>query len=138
MSTDASRRDADEPGADVAPPLAADRPYVDGTAASPEELRAEVERLSLEERFHVDDLREELGDSVAELASRLDVKGRMSIKKDEAVAAVRQEVGRARSVVTDGMSTAKDTAQQRPGILAAVSAALLVLVLLVARRRRRG
>ena len=80
MSTDASRRDADDPGADAAPPLAADRPYVDGTAASPEELRAEVERLSQEERFHVDDLREELGDSVAELASRLDVKGRMSIK----------------------------------------------------------
>lgn len=138
MSTDASRRDADEPGADVAPPLAADRPYVDGTAASPEELRAEVDRLSQEERFHVDDLREELGDSVAELASRLDVKSRMSIKKDEAVAAVHHEVGRARSVVTDGMSTAKDTAQQRPGILAAVAAALLVLVLLVARRRRRG
>ena len=138
MSTDASRRDADDPGADAAPPLAADRPYVDGTAASPEELRAEVERLSQEERFHVDDLREELGDSVAELASRLDVKGRMSIKKDEAVAAVHQEVGRARSIVTDGMSTAKDTAQRRPGILAAVAAALLVLVLLVARRRRRG
>ena len=137
MSTDASRRDADEPGADAAPPLAADRPYVDGAAASPEELRAEVERLSQEERAHVDDLREELGDSVAELASRLDVKARVTMKKDEAVATVHQEVGRARSVVADGVTTAKDTAQQRPGVLAAVAAALLLLVLLVARRRRK-
>ena len=66
------------PETDGVPPLADDRPYVDGTAVSAEELRAEVERLSNEERQHVDDLREEVGDSLAELASRFDVKARVA------------------------------------------------------------
>ena len=37
---------ADGVDPDDVPPLAADRPFVDGTAASPEELRAEVDRLA--------------------------------------------------------------------------------------------
>ena len=78
MSEVARDSGADGVDPDDAPPLAADRPYVDGTAASPEELRAEVERLSHEERQHVDDLREEVGDSVAALASRFDVKARVA------------------------------------------------------------
>ena len=92
----------DETDADDAPPLAADRPYVDGASASPEELRAEVRRLSNEERQHVDDLREEVGDSVAALASRFDVKARVSGKRDDAVATVQQQVGRARAAAVDG------------------------------------
>ena len=83
------------------PPLADDRPYVDGSAVSAEELRAEVERLSNEERQHVDDLREEVGDSLAALASRFDVKARVAERKDEAVAAVHQHVDRARHVAAD-------------------------------------
>ena len=83
------------------PPLADDRPYVDGTAVSAEELRAEVERLSNEDRQHVDDLREEVGDSLAELKARLDVKARVAERKDEAVAAVHQHVDRARHVAVD-------------------------------------
>src|SRR6185369_11069367 len=74
------------------PPLAADRPYVDGTAVSAEDLRAEVERLSNEDRQHVDDLREEVGDSLTELKARFDVKARVAERKDEAVAAVHQHV----------------------------------------------
>jgi hypothetical protein len=138
MSTGASERNAGEPGpAEVdtgaAAPLAPDRPYVDGTTASPEELRAEVERLRDEDRQHVDDLREEVGDSVAELASRFDVKSRVAEKKDEAVATVQEQVGRARVAVADGASTARSN----PGALAAVVAALLVLLAIVLRRRRR-
>jgi transposase-like protein len=127
---------ADGVDPDDVPPLAADRPFVDGTAASPEELRAEVNRLSNEERQHVDDLREEVGESVAALASRFDVKARVAGKRDDAVATVQQQVGRARTAAAEGAVSAKDTARQRPGVLAAVAAALLVLVAIVLRRRR--
>jgi hypothetical protein len=137
MSTGASQDTGpDGIDSDAAPPLAPDRPFVDGTAASPEELRAEVERLSNEERQHVDDVREEVGDSIAELASRFDVKARVAEKKDDAVATVRQQVGRARTAVTEGAVAAKDTARQKPGLVAAAAAALLVVLLIVLRRRR--
>jgi hypothetical protein len=115
----------DGPAAD-APPLAADRPYVDGTAASPAELRAEVARLADEDRQHVDDLRDEVGDSVAELASRLDVKARVAEKRDDAVAAVSERA-----------AVARDTARERPGVAAALVAAALVLLVFVLRRRGR-
>ena len=127
---------ADGGDPDGVPPLAADRPFVDGTAASPEELRAEVDRLSNEERQHVDDLREEVGESVAALASRFDVKARVAGKRDDAVATVQQQVGRARTAAAEGAVSAKDTARQRPGVLAAVAAAVLVVLAIVLRRRR--
>jgi ElaB/YqjD/DUF883 family membrane-anchored ribosome-binding protein len=141
MSTGASQSETGASGPersdpDVAPPLAADRPFVDGTAASPEELRAEVERLSNEEQQHVDDLREEVGDSIAELASRLDVKARVAEKKDDVVATVHQKADRARAAVAGGAGAAKDTARQKPGLLAGVAAGLLVLLVIVLRRRR--
>jgi ElaB/YqjD/DUF883 family membrane-anchored ribosome-binding protein len=139
MSTGASQQDTGSDGLDpdAAPPLAADRPYVDGTAASPEELRAEVERLSNEERQHVDDLREEVGESIAALASRLDVKARVAERKDEAVSAAHQQVDRARSAAADSALAAKDTARENPGLIAGAAAALLVLLVLLVRRRRR-
>lgn len=121
---------------DDVPPLAADRPFVDGAAASPEELRAEVRRLSNDERQHVDDLREEVGDSVAALASRFDVKARVVERRDDAVATVQQQVGRARTAATEGAVVAKDTARRQPGLLAGVAAALLVLLVIVLRGRR--
>jgi hypothetical protein len=118
-------------------PLAKDRPYVDGTAVTSEELRAEVERLSNEERQHVDDLREEVGDSLAELAARFDVKARVAERKDEAVAAVHEHVDRARHVAADRAAVAKNTAAEKPGLVAGVAAGLLVLLVVVLRRRRR-
>jgi len=129
---------ADGVDRDDVPPLAADRPFVDGTAASPEELRAEVNRLSNEERQHVDDLREEVGDSVAALASRFDVKARMAGKRDDAVATVQQQVGRARTAAAEGAVSAKETARRQPGVLAAVAAALLLVLVAIVLRRRRG
>lgn len=122
---------------DDVPPLAADRPYVDGAAATPDELRAEIRRLSNEERQHVDDLREEVGDSVAALASRLDVKARAVERRDDAVATVQQQVGRARTAAVEGAVAAKDTARRQPGLFAGVVAAVLVL-LVIALRGRRG
>ena len=95
-----------------------------------------VDRLSNEERQHVDDLREEVGDAVAALASRLDVKARVAERKDEAVATVHQKVDQARTVAVDRAAAAKDTAAQKPGLVAGVAAALLVLLVVVLRRRR--
>jgi ElaB/YqjD/DUF883 family membrane-anchored ribosome-binding protein len=125
------------PDTNGVPPLADDRPYVDGSAVSAEELRAEVERLSNEERQHVDDLREEVGDSLAELASRFDVKARVAERKEETVAAVHEHVDRARHVAADRAAAAKQTAGERPGLVAGIAAALLVLLVVVLRRRRR-
>jgi hypothetical protein len=144
MSTAAQRGtgDPDEaspgrPATNGVPPLADDRPYVDGAAVTSDELRAEVERLSNEERQHVDDLREEVGDSLAELAARFDVKARVAERKDEAVAAVHGHVDRARHVAADRAAVAKDAAAERPGLVAGVAVGLLVLLVVVLRRRRR-
>lgn len=141
MTEGASRPDAGTHGTGAGadpgvPPLAADRPYVDGAAMSPEELRAEVERLSHEERQHVDDLREEVGDSIAELASRFDVKARVVERRDEAVASVSERVDRARTAVAGGAAAATDTARRRPAVVAGVAAAVVALAVLLVRRRR--
>jgi hypothetical protein len=145
----ASRQDAEDVGVGDpdAPPLAADRPYVDGSAVSSEELRAEVERLSQEDRQHVDDLREEVGDSLAAHASRFDVKARMAgrkddvkarvtERKDEAVASVSERVDRARTAVAGGAAAASDTARRRPAVLAGAAAAVVALLVVLVRRRR--
>ena len=136
MSTGASQEDTDPDDPAAAPPLAADRPYVDGAAMSAGELRAEVERLSDEDRQHVDDLREEVGDSLAELASRFDVRSRVAGRKDEAVASVQQGVDRARTAVAGRAVAAKDTARQKPGAVAGALAAVVVLLVILLRRRR--
>jgi hypothetical protein len=60
----------------MADPQEDDRPVVDGTRATPEELRAEVDRLSDERRQEVDELRDDIGATVHELAERLDVPSR--------------------------------------------------------------
>lgn len=134
----ASRQDAEGTGAGDpdAPPLAPDRPYVDGSAVSSEELRAEVERLSQEDRQHVDDLREEVGDSVAALASRFDVKARMAGRKDEAVATVSERVDRARTAVTGGAAAATGTVRRRPAVIGGAAAAVVALLVVLVRRRR--
>lgn len=60
----------------MADPKEDDRPVVDGTRATPDELRAEVERLTDERRQEADELREDIGATVHELAGRLGVPSR--------------------------------------------------------------
>ncbi|MCE0767251.1 DUF3618 domain-containing protein [Pseudonocardia kujensis] len=60
----------------MADPQEDDRPVVDGTRATPQELRAEVERLTEDRRQEVDELRDDIGATVHELAGRLDVPSR--------------------------------------------------------------
>lgn len=92
-------------GSAAVPPPADDRPVVDGTAMSPEELRAEVAKLTDERRAHVDEQRERVGDTVEALAARLDGGARRA----------------GRRLVT--------------GVGAAVAAATVLLLVLARRRR---
>jgi hypothetical protein len=62
-----------EPGSEKAAE-AGDLPYVDGTAATPEELRAEVARASDPQVRAVEEVREDVAATLDELSSRLDVR----------------------------------------------------------------
>jgi hypothetical protein len=62
-------------------PQAPDRPTVDGTTMSPEELRAEVEWLSDERHEHIEEVRAALLDTLDELATRLDISGRLRARR---------------------------------------------------------
>lgn len=109
-----------------AAPVAADRPVVNG-AATPQELRDEVQQERDPERRRVEELRAEVGETAEELSARLDVPARLQDTKDRAVAGVRAAGYRAR-----------DRARENPAAaLAGPAALLLVLVVLLVRRARR-
>jgi hypothetical protein len=88
MSIEGSDRRA-ERGRDVVP-LDPHRPYVDGSAASPEQLRAEVDRHRGEEVERVEAARDELAATLTELSSRLDPRPRVQDLGQRAVAALRR------------------------------------------------
>jgi hypothetical protein len=108
MSTGWTSGDARE----GAPPLARDRPSVDGTALTPAQLRAEVAALTDPHRQRVDEAREQLAGTVAELRARLDPRPRLRTLTRRLVAGA-----------------------TRPPVLAGAAAALLAVA--VARRGRR-
>jgi len=95
------------------PPVAPDRPYVDGTAHSPAELRAEVAELADPDRQAVDEAREQLAATVGELAARLDPRTRARAAAD----------------------SLRAWATRPPVLAGAVATALLLLLVL---RRRAG
>ncbi|MCW2716695.1 hypothetical protein [Pseudonocardia sp.] len=100
-------------------PIAPDRPVVDGTATSSDQLRAEVEQESGECRAQVEELREEIAGTATELMTRLNVPARVGANGRASLARFRHGPwGALRS----------------PAV--AVGAALLVLT--VVRRLRRG
>lgn len=115
-------READEDAGVSAGPVAADRPVVDGTTASPEQLRAEVAREQDLDQRRVEELRAEVAETAEELSARLDVPARVRAKGEQAAVRLR---------------TARDTALEHPGPLAA-GAALLALLVIVRRRRSGG
>jgi hypothetical protein len=111
-------RKADEEAAVGVGPVAADRPVVDGTGVSPDELRAEVEQAQGPEPRRVEELRADVADTVQELSARLDVPSRV---KQQASA---------------NLQATREVARENPGILAA-AAALVVLVMIGLWRRSR-
>ena len=153
MSTESTSGETD--GGDTtlpaSPPPAPDRPLVDGTHKTSDELRAELDQLLEEDRQRA---AEPAGEPAGPPSARSDGSG----TRDGAVSRVQHQVERARTAAPGTASTvtrtvqekasalrqavpaavqekaasARDTAQERPGVLAAVAAAL-VLVLLVRR-----
>lgn len=115
MSTAPSGPGDPDAGPTDAPPLAPDRPYVDGTAHTPAELRAEAAELADPDRQAVDEAREELAATVGELAARLSPRNQ-----------ARAAAGSLLEVL------------RRPPVLAGAGAALLLFGLTRLRRARRS
>jgi hypothetical protein len=95
------------------PPLASDRPYVDGAATPPDELRAEAEEQAALDLRQIEDDRAALAATVAELSDRLDVRARAR-----------------------DLRGAMHVAALRPAVLGGFAAALLGVLLLLRRRHR--
>lgn len=113
-------RRTDEEAGVGAGPVAADRPVVDATSVSPDELRAEVEQAQVADPRHVEELRADVADTVQELSARLDVPTRV---KQQASA---------------NLQAGREVARENPGVLAAAGASLALVVILVWRRSRRS
>jgi hypothetical protein len=95
--------------------VADDRPYVDGTAVPPDELRREAQELSDPEVQRVEEAREELAATIAELRTRLDPRPKLRSLGDRVLAAA-----------------------TRPPVLAGVGGVALLVVLSRIRRARRA
>jgi hypothetical protein len=113
------RRTDEEAGVGAAP-VAADRPVVDGTSVSPDELRAEVQQGQGPEPRRVEELRADVADTVQELSARLDVPSRV---KQQASA---------------NLQATREVARENPGVLAAAAASVALVVILLWRRSRRS
>ncbi|WP_300008621.1 DUF3618 domain-containing protein [Pseudonocardia sp.] len=113
---------APEPAA--AGPVDESRPVVDGRPddRSPDERRADMEEL-----------RGELGETVTELAHRLDVPAQIRARRDETTARARDRLDRVQTVLEEKAPPVGRAAREQPTL---VAAALLVLVVLVVNRAR--
>jgi len=92
-------------------------------------------RSEQEQRADLEELREELGVTVTELAHRADVPSRVRARRDDALARARSIGGQAKTVVAE-QAPAVGSAAARPPVLAVGVAILLLLIVL--RRKRRG
>jgi ElaB/YqjD/DUF883 family membrane-anchored ribosome-binding protein len=120
--------DVQEPRRDVpaAPPLSASRPEVrPPDDRSPDQIRADL-----------GDLRVELGETVQELAHRVDAPAQMREKREVVTEQVQQQVAHARKVLAEKVPVVDRLLRDRPGVVAAGAAALGALLLLRLRRRR--
>lgn len=101
---------------------------------SPEELRAEIS-----------DVRDDLGETVEQLAAKADVKGRVQEDIEHRKEAAREKAEEVKERVTNlrpedakqAASTGAEKAKERP-VIPAVAVAVLLLAVVVLRRRRRS
>ena len=110
-----------EPG-----PVAADRPVVDGTSMTSQELRDEVEQLRAADSQRVEELRADVAATAEELAARADVPARLQATKDRAA---------------DRLRVVLEKAREQPALVGAAGLVVLVVVLrrrLPGRRSRRA
>jgi len=94
-----------------------------------------TERSESEQRADLEELREELGVTVTELAHRADVPSRVRARRDDALARARAVGEQAKTVVAE--QVAEKAPALRPPIIAAGAAVLLLLVVLRHKRRNR-
>lgn len=105
-------------------PVDPDRPVVD--ARSAEDKRAAIEEL-----------RADLGDTVSELAHRVDVPARVKARGEEVTAQAKAGWERAQTVLDEKAPQVGQVVRERPGSVAAAALAAVVAVLVVTRLRRR-
>jgi Protein of unknown function (DUF3618) len=94
-----------------------------------------TERSENEQRADLEELREELGVTVTELAHRADVPSRVRARRDDALAQARAVGEQAKAVVAEKAPALRSAA--RPPIVAAGAAVLLLLLVLRRKRRNR-
>ena len=94
-----------------------------------------TERSEQEQRADLEELREELGVTVTELAHRADVPSRVRARRDDALERARAIGEQAKTLVAE-QAPAVGAAATRPPVLAVGAAILLLLIVL--RRKRRG
>ena len=107
-------------------PHSADPPHraTPGASRSPEELREDLGTL-----------RAELGDTVEELAHRVDVPSRVRAKREETTARVHEQVTQARAALAEKAPTVDAAVRDQRTLIAAIT--LVLSYLLVSRMRRR-
>ncbi len=125
-------------------PLAPDRPVVDGTAKSSEEIRAEMQRLLDEDSRHAEERREHDGETVGELVTRIEAGSAAPAGRDQAAGTPGRtgpasptgtgqgRIERVRAAVPEKVAAATGTVQRRPDVFAGL-AVVLVAILLVRR-----
>jgi ElaB/YqjD/DUF883 family membrane-anchored ribosome-binding protein len=89
----------------------------------------EAERAKL--RAELQELRTEMGDTVAELTDRVDVPARVTAR-------TRHTIDQARQVVTDTTPVVTAAVRERPIPAAAIAAGAVVIVIALLVRRRRS
>lgn len=107
-------------------PHAADRPQraTSGASRSAEELREELGTL-----------RAELGDTVEELAHRVDVASRVRAKREETTARMQEQVTQAKAVLAEKAPTVDAAVRDQRTLIAVIT--LVLGYLLVSRMHRR-
>lgn len=106
-------------------PVDANRPVVDGREPGPEERRAEI-----------DGLRHELGDTVEELAHRVDVPARVKARGAETADRARVQVARAQAVLDEKAPPVGRVVRERPALVAGAVIGVPAALLLAGRLRR--
>lgn len=89
-----------------------------------------------EQRVELEELREELGDTVEELARRADVPARVKARRDELVTQAKEMGEQAKVTVAEKAPVVRDRVQENQKAIAAAVGALVLLLIVRARRRR--
>jgi hypothetical protein len=144
MEDDAGSEAVTDVATSPSTPLAPDRPVVDGTAKSSEEIRAEMQELLDEDNRRAEERREHAGETVGELVTRVEAGSAAPAGRDQAAkrpgragspsptGTGQGRIERARAAVPETLAAATGTVQRRPDVFAGL-AVVLVAILLVRR-----